>query len=204
LAEIMGNIPYMRVMVRGQYLRDQKRGHGEFVEAVAYGVRCIRGSSLWFQTALGEPYGGAHFLLPIQALCWKPCDEPEDLTYIQPWDCFSTHFGVVELDFIKRGEAYILPDRRPGQYQFTIDFSGTDLADDPEQHKSLHVCKLECGYIGAFPNNRVLMPDQAFWPLLRERPDFESLSGEYRSEGNQSIFAPKDPKQPELVLEAAE
>ena len=204
MAEIVGNIPYMRVMVRGQYLRDLKRGHAEFVEAVAYGVRCIRGSSLWFQTALGDPYGGAHFLLPIQALCWKPCEEPDGMTYVQPWDCFSTHFGVVEYDFVKRGEAYVLPDRRPGQYQFTIDFSGTDLADDPQQHKSLHVCKLECGYISAFPNNRLLMPDQAFWPMLTDRPDFESLSGEFRAEGNQHIFARQEQEQPGLMLQAAE
>lgn len=188
MPEIMGNIPYMRIMVRGQYLRDQKRSHGEFIEAVAYGVRCVRGASLWFQTALGAPYGGAHFLLPIQALCWKHCDEEPDMTYVQPWDCFSSIFGIAELDFIKRGEAYVLPEKRAGQYQFTIDFTGSDLADDPDQHKHLHVCKLACGLIGAFPNNRVLMPDAAFWPAMTERPDFESLSGEFRAEGNQALL----------------
>lgn len=191
MAEILGNIPYLRCKVRGQFLRDLKRGDGEFIDAVAYAVRCVRGSSLWFQTALGEPYGGVHFLLPIQALCWAECDPDSDMTHIQPWDCFSSIFGVVELDFVKRGEAYILPLRRPGQYQFTIDFTGTDLADDPEQHKCLHVIKLASGHIGAFPNNRVLMPDSAFWPAMdaAAQPDFESLSGEYRAEGMQALMS---------------
>jgi hypothetical protein len=176
-------------MVRGEYLRNLERGHGEFVPAVAYAVRCVRGSSLWFQCALGAPYGGAHFLLPIKALCTKPCPDPCDMTYVQPWDVFASVFGVCELEFIKRGEAFVLPAREPGQYQFTIDFTNSDLADDPDQHKHLHVVKLANGLIGAFPNNRVLMPDAAFWPLLAERPDFESLSGEYRAEGNQALLS---------------
>lgn len=188
---IMGNIPYMRCMVRGHYLRDLKRGHDEYVEAVAYAVRCIRGSSLWFQCALGDPYGGAHFLLPIKALVTKPCPEPTAMTYVMPWDCFSSTFGVCELDFVKRGEAYVLPDKAPGQYQFTIDFTDSDLADDPDQHKHLHVVKQASGLIGAFPNNRVLMPDAAFWPMMTIKPDFESLSGEHRAEGNQHLISPK-------------
>jgi hypothetical protein len=195
MPEIIGNIPYMRCMVRGEYLRDLKRGHGEFVDAVAYAVRCVRGSSLWFQCALGEPYGGAHFLLPIRALCSKPCPDPVEMTYVQPWDVFSSHFGVCELDFIKRGEAYVLPNREPAQYQFTIDFTSSDLADDPDQHKFLHVAKLGNGLIGAFPNNRILMPDAAFWPMMSERPDFESLSGEFRAEGNQNLLLPKPMEQ---------
>lgn len=191
MADILGNIPYMRCMVRGEYLRNLETGHGEFIEAVAYAVRCIRGSSLWFQTALGAPYGGAHYLLPINALCHKPCDPQEGMIYTQPWDCFSSHFGVVELDFVKRGEAYILPERRPAQYQFTIDFTGSDLADDPDQHKHLHVVKLASGHIGAFPNNRCLMPDPAFWPMMGDNQpvDFQSLAGEYRAEGNQHLIS---------------
>lgn len=189
MAEIMGNIPYMRCMVRGEYLYDRTKEPGEFIESVAYGVRCVRGSSLFFQCALGAPYGGAHFLLPIEALCWKPCDRPADMTYVQPFDCFSHQFGVVEFDFIKRGEAYVLPGRVPGQYQFTIDWTGTDLADDLDQHKHLHVIKQESGLIGAFANNRVLMPDPAFWPMMQgDLPRFMSLSGEFRAEGNQHLL----------------
>jgi hypothetical protein len=49
----------------------------------------------------------------------------------------------------RRGAAYVLPHRIRAQYQFTIDFMGSAIADDPEQHKSLHVCLIEGGLIGA-------------------------------------------------------
>jgi len=195
MAYIMGNVPYLKTYVRKQYLHNLTKGHGEFVEAIAYGVRCVRSSSLWFQCALGDPYGGAHFLVPIKALCWQPCEEPDDMTMIQPWDCFSSDFGVVEFDFLKKGAAYVLPNRTPGQYHFTLDFTGTDLADDMEMHKHLHIVYQETGLIGAFPNNRVLMPDEAFWKPMDEgfKPDLTSLDVECRAEGNEHLFIPKPP-----------
>jgi len=113
------------------------------------------------------------------------------MDYVQPWDVFSSTFGVVELDFVRRGEAYVLPNKTPGQYHATIDFVGSDLAEDFEQHKSLHIIKQSNGLIGAFPNNRVLMPDAAFWPMMDIKPDFESLSGEFRAEGNQHLITDK-------------
>lgn len=91
-----------------------------------------------------------------------------------------------------RGATFILPDRRPAQYRFTIDFTGSDLADDPDQHKSLHIMFLEAGYIGAYPNNRVLWHDPAFWQVMSEKPDFVSLADEFRSEGHQHIMR-RDP-----------
>lgn len=187
---IMGNIPYQRGYIRKEYLHDRQRGHGEFVEAVAYGVRCVRASSLWLQCFLGEPYGGAHYLLPLVAFVWQPCAHPVENSAVQPWDCFGSDFGVVELDFIKRGAAFVLPDRVPAQYRFTIDFAHTDLADDMEQHKHLHIVAIDGGLMGAFPNNRLLMPDPAWWPAMASdmRPDLTSLNGAWRSEGNEHLF----------------
>jgi hypothetical protein len=69
-----------------------------------------------------------------------------------------------------------------------VDFTGSDLADDPEQHKHLHICFLQGGLIGAFPNNRVLFRDDAFWKVMDQKPDFTSLAGEYRAEGHQHIM----------------
>ena len=190
---IMGNCPtYLKVYVRREYLHNNTKGHGDFIEAIAYAVRCKPASSLWFQCALGPPYGGAHYLLPITALCWQHCEPPADMTYVQPWDVFSSEFGIVELDFIRNGAAFILPDRRPAQYKWTIDFINSPLADDMEQHKHLHVAFIEGGLIGAFPNNRILLPDRAFWPMVE--PDFKwdlaSWAYDERSEGNEYLFKP--------------
>lgn len=192
---IIASIPYFRCYVRREYTRNLKDRHGEFIPAVAYAVRVVRGHSLWFQVMLTEPEdaklpndtGGASFLLPIEALVHQPCADQIEMTYIQPWDCFSSEFGVATLDFVARGAVYALPDRIPGQYRFSLDFAGSDLADDPGQHKHLHVCFLDGGLIGAFPNNRLLWRDDAFWKVMDQRPDFLSLEQEFRSEGHQHV-----------------
>jgi len=185
---VLGNIPFQDVYVRREYTKNLEDHHGEFIKGYAHAIRCVRGHSLMFQVNFEDPFGGAAFLVPIEALCWKPCPKPDAMTYVQPWDVFSSDFGVIDLDFCKRGSVAILPDKIQGQYRFTIDFVGSDLAEHFEQHKSLHVCFLENGLVGAFPNNRILWSDPAFWTTTDERPDFKSLAGEYRAEGNQHLF----------------
>ena len=181
MAYILSSIPYFRCMVRKEYLHDLETGHGEYVNAVAYGVRCVRGNSLWFQTMLMEPFGGASFMVPIHALTTKQVEAP-DVSLIQPWDVFSSDFGVHAFDLVKFGKVNVLPAMTPGRYKFSIDFTGSDLADDAEQHKHLHVVELEGGQIGAFPNNRLLWSDPAFWDTLTEKPSFKSLSSDFRAE----------------------
>lgn len=188
MAYILGNVPFFDCYVRREYTRGFKDGHGDFLKAVAHAVRCICGNSLMFQVVFAEKWAGASFTLPIEAIVWKPCALESEMTYVQPWDCFSSDFGVCEFDFMKRGAAFVLPDKFEAQYRFTIDWTGTDLADHSEQHKHLHVCFLQGGLIGAFPNNRILWSDPAFWKVADERPDFESLAGEFRAEGHQHIF----------------
>lgn len=188
MAYLTDKVAYFRCLARREYTRNRKDRHGEYIPAIAYGVRCVRGQSLWFQCMLMEPddgspnnTGGASFLLPIEALCTKPCPKPDDMTYIQPWDVFSSDFGVCTFDFLSA--AYVLPAKIPAQYVMSFDFTGSDLADDSEQHKHLHLCFLENGLIGAFPNNRLLFRDDAIWQLMDQPPDFTSLAGEFYAEG---------------------
>lgn len=203
MAYVFGNVPFFDCLARTEYTRGLASGHGEFIKGYAHAVRCVRGSSLMFQVAFEKPHGGASFLLPIEALAWKECALPADMTYVQPWDCYSSDFGVCEMDMMKRGAAMVLPDRIEAQYRFTIDFVGNDLAEHFEQHKALHICHLANGLIGAFPNNRLLWSDPAFWEVSAEKPPFTSLGGEYRAEGNQHIF--KGSVAPDVrILDAAE
>lgn len=189
MAYIYGDIPFFECLVRREYTQNLESGHGEYIPAVAHAVQAKRGRSLQFQcvfTAGGE--AGAAFLLPIEALCWRPSPKPFDMTYVQPWDCFSDHFTVHEASFVARGAVNVLPAKKRGQYRFTIDWAGSDLADHFEQHKHLHLVFMDDGLIGAFPNNRLLWDDPAFWETTRELPKFRSLSGEFRAEGNQAMF----------------
>ena len=184
---LIGSIPFFRVHVRKEYTRNLEDGHGEWLEGEAVWVRCVRGHSLMFQVVLDS---GASFKLPIEALAWKPCDLPPSMDHVQPWDCASSDFGVEACSFLARGAMLVLPGKVKAQYRFTVDFTGSDLADDAKQGKALHVCFVEDGSIGAFPNNRVLWVDPAFRdePKVEELPKLKSLAHEFRAEGFQEVF----------------
>jgi len=175
--------------MRREYTRNMIDGHGEYLPCIIHGLRVIRGRSLELQCVLTEYGAGAGFLAPIEAFCWRVPDAPRtkgypiDMTYIQPWDCFSDTFGVHEFEFHRRMRALILPDRREARYRFSIDFAGSSLAELSEQHKHLHIFEMADGSIGAFPNNRVLWVEPAMWDQpFTERPDFIALSGEWMAE----------------------
>jgi hypothetical protein len=185
MSYIYGSIPFFECLVRAEYTRDRKDRHGEYYPAVAHAVRCVRGHSLWFQCIFTEQHAGAAFMLPIEALVTKPCPDGDGLTgFVQPWDVFSSEFGVSQDSFTHRGAVSVIhgSERLAGRYRFTIDFAGSDLSEHPDQHKHLHVVFLDVGHIGAYPNNRLLWHDPAFWTTTTEKPDFLSLSGEFRAE----------------------
>lgn len=188
MAHIIGEFPVFAGFIRREYTRDRQDGYDDYLPCEVFGIRCVRGFSLQFLCRLGEPNGGALFLAPIEAFCWKRPDcprvkgEPVDMAYIQPWDCFGYDFGIHEFSLLRRIRCLVLPDRRPARYRFTIDFAVSDLAEFNEQHKFLHVVFMEDGSVGAFPNNRVLMADPAFAPVATEKPDFLALSGEFLAE----------------------
>lgn len=180
MSYIYGSIPFFECLVRAEYTRDRKDRHGEYYPAVAHAVRCVRGHSLWFQCIFTDKNAGASFMLPIEALVTKPC--PGGI--VQPWDVFSSDFGVSQDTFTHRGQVSVMfgVERIPARYRFTIDFAGSDISEHPEQHKHLHVVFRDDGLIGAYPNNRLLWHDPAFWTTTTEKPDFLSLSGEFRAE----------------------
>lgn len=190
MSYLIDNIPYFYCMVRREYTQNLKEGHGEHLKALAIAAWCRRGRMLGFQVIfLGKDHedkpnntGGAMFSqVPIEALVWKDCNFQEP-KYIQPWDVFSENFAVVTFELLKDSICYVLPARMPGRYMFTIDFTRSDLADDPDQHKQLHVIKMDAGHFGAFPNNRLIFQDPPFWKIGEETPRFQALAPEFRSE----------------------
>lgn len=182
MAYILGSIPYFRTLVRREYLRDLQDGHGDYLEATAIGVMCVRGDSLHFQVVLHEPLAGCAFLLPIEALVTKPVAAMPTKA-VQPWDCLSTEFSVCEITAVRRGAVRLLKDDLPAEYRFTVAFVGSDIADDPAQRKMLHVVLREDGLIGAYPNNRLVFLDRALFGDLTAKPDFLTLTKEFRAEG---------------------
>jgi hypothetical protein len=182
MAYVLGSIPYFDCLVRQQYTQNLKSGHGKFLEGKAVAVHCLRGDSLQFQVILKEPYAGAAFLLPIEALVTKPC-EPVPTKIIQPWDCFSAEFGVCEITTVRRGAVKLVKDDAEAEYRFTLAFTGSDLADDPGQRKLLHIVHRSDGPVAAYPNNRLIFQDRALFGDMTETPDFTTLEREFRAEG---------------------
>jgi hypothetical protein len=65
----------------------------------------------------------------------------------------------------------------PAKYYFTVDYTDSEIADDPAQHKQAHVLELLdagkwTGNIVALPNNRVRVSHPAWFEMGEGAPDF--------------------------------
>lgn len=195
MSYIFDGIPYFKALLRREFTVNLQRHHGEYLPVHVVGVRMVRGRSIWFQTWIQDGYGaGAMFLVPIHALATKPCKRPP-AHLVQPWDVFSPHFTVARIPLFQDTPVHLLPGRLPGRYLMTFDFEGTDLADDIEQHKHLHLLAMQGGWFAAVPNNRVLVEDTAFIErgVMTEKLDFVSLGHEFWAEGTGDAGTPGDP-----------
>lgn len=192
MAYILSSVPYFHCLVRKEFTQGLLSGHDEYIEAMAVGVLCVRGDSLQFQVIMKEPYAGVAFTLPIQALCTKPCPPPAEPKIAEPWDVFSCEFGVCELATVRRSVVKLLKDGMLAEYRFTLAYTGTDVADDPDQRKLLHVVLREDGLVGAYPNNRCIFIDRALFGDLDPKAPlkFTTLSREFRAEGLIQSFLP--------------
>ena len=66
----------------------------------------------------------------------------------------------------------------PAKYLFTVDYSESEIADDPAQHKQSHVLQLLdagewTGNIVALPNNRVRVTHPAWFETGEGAPHFK-------------------------------
>jgi hypothetical protein len=105
---------------------------------------------------------------------------PMDVYQAQPWDCMSHTHAVYSLNRAKPcpwiakidGEFY------PAKYYFTVDYTDSEVADDPAQHKQSHVLELLdagewTGNIVALPNNRVRVTHPAWYVTGEGAPQFK-------------------------------
>ena len=132
-------------------------------------------------------HGGAMWArMPITALVgdfdFEEFPDPMPTYMAQPWDCASHHHAVYTLNratpcpwLAKVGADFV-----PAKYLFTVDYTDSEIADDPAQHKQSHVLQLlEGEYTGnvvALPNNRVRVTHPAWFETGEGPPDFKPLS----------------------------
>ncbi len=191
---LQSNIPYFKCWVRREYTCNHERYHGEFLSAMAIAVTTIPNRCLSFQVIFTgyenedeetEPHGGAMWArMPITALVadnvFEEWPQPMEVYEAQPWDCMSHTHSVYSL---RRAQpcpwlAKIGGEMYPAKYYFTVDYTDSEVADDPAQHKQSHVLELldagpYTGNIVALPNNRVRVTHPAWFETGEGAPDFK-------------------------------
>ena len=190
---LQSNIPYFKCWVRREYTCNHERYHGEFLSAMAIAVTTIPNRCLSFQVIFTgyeveedeqNLHGGAMWArMPITALvgdgAFEDFPEPMEVYSAQPWDCMSHTHAVYSL---RRAQpcpwlAKIGSELYPAKYYFTVDYTDSEVADDPAQHKQSHVLELldageYTGNIVALPNNRVRVTHPAWFETGEGAPDF--------------------------------
>ena len=205
MAYLQSNIPHFKCWVRREYTCNHERYHGEFLHAMAIAVTTMPNRCLSFQVIFtgseadeeGEEnvHGGAMWArMPITALVAdEPLEdwpEPMAVHDAQPWDCSSYNHAVYVLDRATPCPwiAKIDNEFYPAKYYFTVDYTESEVADDPAQHKQSHVLELldageYTGNMVALPNNRVRVTHPAWFETGEGAPDFRP---------NQNIFNSKE------------
>ena len=191
---LQSNIPHFKCWVRKEYTHNHEKYHGEFLHAMAIAVTTMPNRCLSFQVIFtgceaeeDKPnvHGGAMWArMPITALVgdfdFEGWPDPMETYLAQPWDCASHHHAVYTLNratpcpwMAKIGSEFY-----PAKYHFTVDYTESEIADDPAQHKQSHVLTLldagdYTGNIVALPNNRVRVTHPAWFETGDGPPDFK-------------------------------
>jgi len=194
MSYLQSNIPYFKCWVRKEYTHNHEKYHGEFLHAMVVAVTTVPNRSLSFQViftgceAEGEEedtvHGGAMWArMPITGLVGdvplEQWPEPMQTYEAQPWDCSSHNHSVYVMDRTTPCPwlAKINGEMFPAKYLFTVDYTESEIADDPAQHKQSHVLQLLdagewTGNIVALPNNRVRVTHPAWFSTGEGAPDF--------------------------------
>jgi len=153
---LQSNIPHFQCWVRREFTHNHEKYHGEYLHAMAIAVNTVPDRCLSFQliftgcesddTDEENVHGGAMWArMPITALVADtPLDEwPDRMVthHAQPWDCSSHYHSVIKYDRTSSSPwiCKIDGDFYTGKYMFTVDYTESDIADDPAQHKQSHV-----------------------------------------------------------------
>ena len=147
-------------------------------------------------------HGGAMWArMPISALVGdielEEWPERMPTHLVQPWDCPSHYHSIVR--FARANPSpwicKIDGDFYKARYLFTVDFTESQVADDPAQHKQSHVMILTEGQwkgnVVALPNNRVRVTSPAYWVTGEGAPDFRPSQYIHCAEQDDSYTDPE-------------
>ena len=203
-AFLVANVPPEKVYVKKEYLTNFQKGHGEFEEGVWVSAKAKAHKALLLETMLIQ-YGALYDKLPISAFTWRTDIKPEEqlpLDYLQLWDCLSYELTVIEKAWLRGLHVDVLMKNGKfykGEYLFTIDFCSSDTntmnvyeSEQPSEHKSQNIIKLENGQFCSQPNNRILWKQASLIPENRLKPYFKACQVDYAAEGSKFNVADSD------------
>ena len=212
MSYLISNIPHFKCWVRREFTHNHEQYQGEYLHALAIAVNTIPDRSLSFQVVFtgeesncddwdeGNIHGGAMWArMPIQALVadipMEDYPKPMEDHLAQPWDCEARDHSVVTMDRVSSSPwiAKIDGGFYQAKYLFTVDYTNTDIADDPAQHKQSHVLYLTdageyTGNFVALPNNRVRATNPALWRVGEGPPDFSPSQWIHSAEKHDSYM----------------
>jgi hypothetical protein len=187
MPELNADIPRFQCFVRKEFLYDQQRGHGEFMDCVVFGIASIPGRALGFHALLSD--GAQVARIPIHALAHHREAKSFPVDNLQLFDCFAYQVSVHEFSFLSGLRCRtVLKDGNwyEGQYLFTIDWYGNIESESAGDlgHKNAHFLKLDNGNFAAQPNNRILWAEPSFIAKpFQERPDYLTQTRVWKCEG---------------------
>lgn len=201
MSYLVANIPPIEVLVDKRFLYDWQTdesgsflGEGEWEPGHWVTVKSVPNRALLFETYI-DKFGAVYDKLPIHAFRWKVVssnDIPLPLDFLQIWDCLSYNISVIQKRVLEGCKTIIaLKDGTniEGEYLFTIDTCHSDSnevdvwwSNNPAEHKSYNICKLENGQFCAQPNNRVRWVQRSRKNDLTQRPYFRYSTKVWRAE----------------------
>lgn len=157
-------IPYIKVLVRKEYLMNFESGHNEFEEGYIFGAVGITNRPMLFHVHLKS--GAKVMRLPISAFCHKKEAPVQALGILQLWDCLSTQITCHRYKYFKDYTPTVRFNDgtlQKGRYITTFDFKPEGgFEETPDQHKDFNLIALDNGNFTIQPNNRVLWHDDHF------------------------------------------
>jgi hypothetical protein len=150
------NIPYTHAYINPRFLGIDTE---EWQECYIFAVTTLLNRPLLFTAHLSS--GAVYSRLPLVA--FSPVVEGHDKANLDcdPWGSIAPYNTIIKFDYLKDYEVVNIRPSDSGRYLFSIDPVAEGYAEDPEQHKTLHVIQFD-NYYSALANNMVMFKDTHF------------------------------------------
>lgn len=170
--------------VRDEFLYDGKEGHGNFTQCIAYGLSALPSRAWGISIMLSNGALVQH--VPLHALTFNTdSNHSHPLDHLQVWSCYGWDFATHQYDYLTEMpcKVYMKGEWENGRYLFTAAPYNDAYSMSPDQHKHFNFVQLDCGALGAWPGNRMLMYDSSFVSLPNEKPKYRTNTRVWHVEG---------------------